>query len=180
MPINNSVSKTLRSNNPSIKDIRIRSSKTKAAVPMLSDRVIPAGTYESRIAAVAMAKTSRGENAVEVIYELTADDGKVVQGRLLYTLDGYYLDSFNDAMLAAGLPKGSPITDAVNVREQIEIAYPHKGSLAKIVSRRPLEVPAEPAQKPKAQPKAKPKSPAVEVDEDDEFDDFMDDENDDD
>lgn len=176
MPINNSVSKTLRSSTPSIKDIRIRSSKTKVAVPMLSDRVAPAGTYESRIAAVAMAKTNGGENAVEVIYELTADDGKVVQGRLLYTLDGYYLGSFNDAMLAAGLPKGSPITDAVNVREQIEIAYPYKGSLAKIVSRRPLEAPAEPEQKPKAKPKATPKDP---VEDDDEFDDFLEDDDDD-
>lgn len=91
-----------------------------------------------------------------------------------YEVGGYHLEKLLDALAEAGVPEDSPITEAVGTVEQIEITYPYRGSLAKIVSRCPIEDSAEPAQKSKAKPKAKPKAPAVEVDEDDEFDDFND------
>ena len=180
MPITNSVRAKKNPANP-LSNIRIHRSQTQTTVPMLNEKVAPAGVYTSKIVDVTASKIeTTNADAVDLIYELTADDGRVVQGRIRYEIGGYHFDRLGEALIAAGLPDGSPITDAVGTIEEIEIVYPRKGSLAKIKSRCPIEDSAEPAQKSKAKPKAKPKAPAVEVDEDDEFDDFMDDENDDD
>ena len=180
MPITNSARTKTNPANP-LSNIRIYRSQTQTTVPMLNEKVAPAGVYTSKIVDVTASKIeTTNADAVDLIYELTADDGRVVQGRIRYEIGGYHFDRLGEALIAAGLPDGSPITDAVGTTEEIEIVYPRKGSLAKIKSRCPIEDSAEPAQKSKAKPKAKPKAPAVEVDEDDEFDDFMDDENDDD
>ena len=180
MPITNSARPKKNPANP-LSNIRIYRSQTQTTVPMLNEKVAPAGVYTSKIVDVTASKIeTTNADAVDLIYELTADDGRVVQGRIRYEIGGYHFDRLGEALIAAGLPDGSPITDAVGTIEEIEIVYPRKGSLAKIKSRCPIEDSAEPAQKSKAKPKAKPKAPAVEVDEDDEFDDFMDDENDDD
>ena len=180
MPITNSARAKKNPANP-LSNIRIYRSQTQTTVPMLNEKVAPAGVYTSKIVDVTASKIeTTNADAVDLIYELTADDGRVVQGRIRYEIGGYHFDRLGEALIAAGLPDGSPITDAVGTTEEIEIVYPRKGSLAKIKSRCPIEDSAEPAQKSKAKPKAKPKAPAVEVDEDDEFDDFMDDENDDD
>lgn len=180
MPITNSARAKKNPANP-LSNIRIYRSQTQTTVPMLNEKVAPAGVYTSKIVDVTASKIeTTNADAVDLIYELTADDGRVVQGRIRYEIGGYHFDRLGEALIAAGLPDGSPITDAVGTIEEIEIVYPRKGSLAKIKSRCPIEDSAEPAQKSKAKPKAKPKAPAVEVDEDDEFDDFMDDENDDD
>lgn len=180
MPITNSVRAKKNPANP-LSNIRIHRSQSQTTVPMLNEKVAPAGVYASKIVDVTASKIeTTNADAVDLIYELTADDGRVVQGRIRYEIGGYHFDRLGEALIAAGLPDGSPITDAVGTTEEIEIVYPRKGSLAKIKSRCPIEDSAEPAQKSKAKPKAKPKAPAVEVDEDDEFDDFMDDENDDD
>lgn len=180
MPITNSARAKTNPANP-LSNIRIHRSQSQTTVPMLNEKVAPAGVYTSKIVAVTASKIeSTNADAVDITYELTADDGRVTQGRIRYEIGGYHFDRLGEALIAAGLPDGSPITDAVGTIEEIEIVYPRKGSLAKIKSRCPIEDSAEPAQKSKAKPKAKPKAPAVEVDEDDEFDDFMDDENDDD
>ena len=180
MPITNSARAKTNPANP-LSNIRIHRSQSQTTVPMLNEKVAPAGVYTSKIVDVTASKIeTTNADAVDLIYELTADDGRVVQGRIRYEIGGYHFVRLGEALIAAGLPDGSPITDAVGTIEEIEIVYPRKGSLAKIKSRCPIEDSAEPAQKSKAKPKAKPKAPAVEVDEDDEFDDFMDDENDDD
>ena len=174
MPITNSARAKTNPANP-LSNIRIHRSQSQTTVPMLNEKVAPAGVYTSKIVDVTASKIeTTNADAVDLIYELTADDGRVVQGRIRYEIGGYHFDRLGEALIAAGLPDGSPITDAVGTIEEIEIVYPRKGSLAKIKSRCPIEDSAEPAQKSKAKPKAKHKAPAVEVDEDDEFDDFND------
>lgn len=174
MPITNSARAKTNPANP-LSNIRIHRSQTQTTVPMLNQKVAPAGVYTSKIVAVTASKidTTNAE-AVDITYELTSVNGKVVRGRVRYEVGGYHLEKLLDALAEAGVPEDSPITEAVGTVEQIEITYPYRGSLAKIVSRCPIEDSAEPAQKSKAKPKAKPKAPAVEVDEDDEFDDFND------
>lgn len=140
-----SLSNTLRKNKntavPTLSNVRIRRSKTQTVVPMLTSKIAPAGTYTSRIAAVT-ASNIEGTNAdaVDLIYELTDSGGKVVQGRIRYEIDGYHFYRLGDALIAAGLPEGSSIAEAVGIEETLEIVYPQRNSLAKIKSRRPLSV----------------------------------------
>lgn len=175
MPIANSLRDKKTAANP-LNNIRISRTKTQTTVPMLNQKVAPAGVYTSKIAAVTASKIeSTNADAVDITYELTANDGRVVQGRIRYEIGGYHFDRLGDALLDAGLPVGSSIVDAVGIEEQLEIVYPQRGSLAKIKNRCPLTSSVAPQQK----PAAKHKAPKVNVDEDDEFDDFLDDENDD-
>ena len=147
-----SLSSTLRKNKNTtaapLSNVRIHRSKTQTVIPMMKQSVVPAGTYTSRITAVTASKIENTQaDAVDVIYELTADDGKVVLGRIRYELGGYHFDRLADALIDAGLPEGSSIVDAVGIEEELEISYPHQGSLAKIKSRRPLAASAVPQQK---------------------------------
>ena len=155
MPITNSKRAKI---NPatSLSNVRIRRSKPQnTSAPMLTQKVAPAGTYSSRIAAVTPSKIeTTNADAVDITYELTANDGKVVQGRIRYEIGGYHFDLLGDALIDAGLPDGSPITDAVDIQEEITIVYPHRGALAKIKDRRPLAASAVPTQKAAARPKA--------------------------
>lgn len=174
MPITNSKRAKI---NPatSLSNVRIRSSKTQnTATPMLTQKVAPAGIYTSKISAVTMSKTQQGEESIDVTYELTDANGKVAQGRIRYPLDSYHFDRLSNALVAAGLPNGSPIVDAIGVTEEIELVYPQKNSLAKIKSRRPLAASAVPTQKAAARPKAVPAEDDAEdeddYDEDDEED----------
>ena len=169
MPITNS--KRAKTNPAtSLSNIRIHRSKNQnTAVPMLTQKVAPAGIYTSRIAAVTASKIeSTNADAVDLTYELTDASGKVVQGRVRYELGGYHFDRLGDALVNAGVPDGSSITAAVGITEEIEIVYPQKGSLAKIKDRRPLVASAAPAQK------AAVRSTAVVAEDDDEAEDDYD------
>ena len=175
MPITNSKRAKMNPATP-LNNVRIRRTKTTTTVPMLNQKIAPAGTYASKIVAVTAAKIENTKaDAVDVIYELTGADGKAVQGRVRYEIGGYHFDRLGDALLDAGLPEGSSIVDAVGIEEQLEIVYPHKGSLAKIKDRRPLAATAVPTQKAAARPVAAASEDDVEdeadyLDEDDEED----------
>lgn len=169
MPITNSM-KNKKNPASSISNVRIRRTKSQTTAPMLTQKVAPAGIYTSKITDVTMSKTENGEDAVDVTYELTSANGKVAQGRLRYTLDGFHFERFSDAMIDAGVPEDSPITEAVGIEEEIEVVYPQRNSLAKIKSRHPLNA---------AKAKQTKAVAAAEVDEEDaEFDDFLPDEED--
>lgn len=132
---------TPKKNSTTLDNIRIRRSNTQTIVPMLTSKIAPAGTYASRIAAVTASKIENSSaDAVDITYELTDSSGKVVQGRLRYEIGGYHFDRLGDALIAAGLPDGSPITEAVGICEELEIVYPQRTSLAKIKARRPMSV----------------------------------------
>ena len=133
-----SLSSRIKKNSASnINNVMIRRTAPQSAVPMLTQKIAPAGWYTSKIVAVDTAKTESLDDAVDIVYELTDDDGKVVQGRLRYAVDGYHFGKLCDALVDAGVPDGSPIMDAVGVEEELEIVYLRRGDLAKIKNRRP-------------------------------------------
>ena len=138
-----------------LSNIRIRRTQTQTTVPMLNQKVAPAGTYTSKIVAVTASKIENtNADAVDLTYELTGADGKVVQGRVRYEIGSFHFGRLADALVNAGVPDGSPITAAVGVTEELELVYPYKGALAKIKSRRPLAATAAPTQKAAARPVA--------------------------
>ena len=149
----------------SVSDLIVRRSKRKAkAAPMLTEDIVPAGTYRSEIIGVADAKSDVGKLMVDVTYRLTDDRGKSVDARIRYPAEGYHIQKFFDALIDAGLPEESPVTEAVGVVEEVEIAYPYDGALGKIKGRKPATA--------ANRPPAKKAKHAVLVDEDDELDDF--------
>lgn len=79
MPITNSARAKTNPANP-LSNIRIHRSQTQTTVPMLNQKVAPAGVYTSKIVAVTASKidTTNAE-AVDITYELTSVNGKVVR-----------------------------------------------------------------------------------------------------
>lgn len=148
----------------SVSDILVRRSKRKAkAAPMLTEDVAPAGRYRSEIIGVADAKNDGGKLMVDVTYRLTNDRDEAVDARIRYPAEGYHIERLFDALIEAGLPEESPVTDAVGVVEEVEVVYPFEGSLGKIKDRKPATTANRPPIK-----KAKR---TVFVEEDDESDD---------
>ena len=169
----------------SISDVIVRRSKRKVkAAPLLTEDIVPAGKYRSEIVGIADAKSDVGKLMVDVTYRLTDSRGKVVDTRIRYPAKGYHIERLFDALVEAGLPEESPVTDAVGIVEAVEIVYPFEGALGKIKVRTPVAAPA-PVPKPNLKSKPQPKRRAVLVEEDeaedadDEFDeDFLEDDDD--
>lgn len=132
----------------SVSDLIVRRSQRKAkAAPMLTEDYVPAGTYHSEIIAVADAKSDTGKPMVDITYSFTDDRGKTVVARVRYPTVGYHLDTLCDALIDAGLPEESPLTDSVGIEEDLEIVYPFTGALGKIKNRRPATTEKKPLAK---------------------------------
>ena len=164
MPVLNSKKSTTKNAPMSASDLLVRRSKRKAkAAPMLTEDIAPAGKYRSEIVGIADAKSDVGKLMVDVTYRLTDSRGKVVDTRIRYPAEGYHIERLFDALIEAGLPEESPMTDAVGVVEEVEVVYPFEGALGKIKNRKPATA--------ANRPPAKKAKHAVLVDEDDELDD---------
>lgn len=134
----------------SVSKLIVKRSKRKVkAAPMLTEDIAPAGKYRSEIVGVADAKSDVGKLMVDVTYRLTDDRGKSVDARIRYPAEGYHIQKFFDALIDAGLPEESPLTEAVGIEEEVEIVYPFEGALGKIKSRKPAPVAKPPAKNPK-------------------------------
>lgn len=153
----------------SVSDLIVRRSKRKVkAAPMLTEDIVPAGQYRSKIIAVTDAKTDEGKLMADVTYRFTNARGKTVDARIRYPAVGYHIEKLYDALIDAGLLEESPLIDAVGIEEEVEIAYPFEGALGKIKARSPVA-----AATPAPVPKPKKRAALVEeddADEDDEFD----------
>ena len=164
----------------SVSDLIVRRSKRKAkAAPMLTEDLVPACKYHSKIIAVTDAKSDEGKLMADVTYRFTDARGKEVDVRIRYPATGYHIDRLYDAMIDAGLPEETPLTEAVGIEERVEVTYPYEGALGKIKDRRPAATTA-PAPKPKKraaliEDEVEIESDEVSEDEDDEFDDFLED-----
>lgn len=151
----------------SVSDLIVRRSKSKSkAARMLTEDIVPAGRYHSKITAVTEAKSDDGKLMVDVTYRFTDPRGKAVDARIRYPATGYHIEKLYDALIDAGLPENTPLIEAVDIEEQVEIVYPYDGALGKIKARGPVATPA-----PVSKSKAKPKQRAALVEEDDESDD---------
>lgn len=155
-------------------------------IPMLTAEKVPAGTYHSTVAAMADSLCSNGDAAIDVIYDLTSNDGKTVQARVRYPVDGYHFNRFVDAMLDAGLEDGAALGDAVGLEEELTIVYPYAGALGKIQTRAPAGASVKPASQKPASSKTVPAvlnepdeddtDEAENAEDDSEFDDFLEEE----
>ena len=153
----------------SVSDLIVKRSQRKAkAAPMLTDDVVPAGTYRSEVIAIADAQSDTGKLMADVTYRFTNDRGKSVDARVRYPATGYHIERLFDALIEAGLPEESPLTEAVGIAEQVEICYPFEGALGKIKDRRPVieEVQSVPKRQSSKKVIARP------TDDDDEEDDY--------
>ena len=110
----------------------------KTAVPMARQKDIPTGQYRSKIVKISPKKTMAGEEAIEIIYELTAPDGSVRKMREVIPCDSWAYERFCDALIAAGLKDDDDITDAVGVTEDVYLTYPDARGLGHFSKRTPV------------------------------------------
>ena len=159
----------------------VHSSKA-AKVPFVKQSVVPAGTYTARITVVKEAQTTAGEDAIDIIYNFTNANGKVVAAKERFPIDGYVLTKltthwFNNSLL----PDDATYSDIVSIEETVDISYVNPSSLGNLHNRRPCKHAAS-----KSAPPTKSSAPPVndddegdleedlEEDPDGEFDDFWD------
>ena len=122
----------------SVSDLIVKRSQRKVkAAPMLTEDIVPPGKYHSEVIAVADAKSDAGKLMADVTYRFTDKGGETVEARIRYPATGYHIEKLFDALIEAGLPEESPLTEAVGIEEQVEICYPFEGALGKIKNRKP-------------------------------------------
>ena len=165
-----------------VSTVRVHCKTQAVNIPLLTAELVPAGSYHSCICSVEDAVCANGAPAADVVYHFTSSDGASTDVKVRYPLDGYHMEKLCEALLDAGLPDGSALTDAVGFEEVVEIVYPYEGALGKIKSRRPADSSGTSMSKPcRTVSNTRPRHEyAVEADEDDEFEDFADGDDDDD
>lgn len=189
MPINSDRLKhqAKKSTTNSVLSRKLVHSNKAAKIPFIKQSVVPAGTYVARVTAVKEAKTTAGEDAIDIIYNFTNANGKVVAAKERFPIDGYVLTKltthwFNNSLL----PDDATYADIVGIEETVDISYVNPTALGNLQNRKPCKRTAN-----KAAPSKKTSAPPVEdVDESeseedmeedwDEFDDFLEDEDGDD
>ena len=126
--------------------------------------VVAAGKYRSKIAGVEFTKTKAGEEAVDLLYDLTDQKGMGYHIRMRYPAESFYYDELCGALLAAGLQAGDSLEKAIGLEETIALEYPNGSTIGSIVQRAPI---GKNAIKKKV---LEVEDDEGEVDEDDEFD----------
>lgn len=140
------VKSTQKTNRPNMSNRSIRGSGSRnKTVPMARQKNIPAGKYRSKIVKVSFKKTRAGEDAVEIIYELTAPDGSVRKMREVIPYDSWAFEIFCDTLIAAGLEDGDDISAAVGVTEDVLLEYPDTHGLGHFTKRTPSTAQSAPS-----------------------------------
>ena len=175
-----------KSTNNNVLSRKLVHSANEAKVPFIKQSVVPAGTYVARVTAVREAKTTAGEDAIDLIYKLTNAKGEVITAKERYPVDSYLLgkliDHWYDNQL---LPDDATYADIVSIEETVDISFVNPSSLGSLKNRRPANHAS------KSAPPKKASSPPVEdvdegeseedLEEDlDEFDDFLEEDDEDD
>lgn len=136
--------------------------------------VVPPGDYHSKIVGMEETMTRAGEEAVDVMYMLTDSSGKQYHIRARYPTNGYYFDKFCDALLNAGLPEGSKLSDGIGTEEEVTLDYPDGGRIGSFVDRRPVNSAATGRKSAGSNPRVL--EDVDEDDEDDELEDYLEEE----
>ena len=137
--------------------------------------VVPPGTYKSEIVGIEEAQTKAGEEAVDVLYELTSTSGRKYHVRMRYPVDGYFFEELCDALLDAGLAEGSKLSEAVGLEEEVELAYSNGERIGSFVNRWSIGGYSDDFCGEDSSNREPEEEPEEELDED-EFDDFLEDE----
>lgn len=128
-----------RSSRSSTSHRAIRGTSTsKTTVPMAYESKIPAGRYRSKITSVADSTTASGDDAIDVVYQLTSSTGDSYQMRERISFDTYPYILFGNAMIAAGLNPGDDPVKAVGVTEDVTLYYPSPGAIGHFSKRKPV------------------------------------------
>lgn len=114
------------------------SSAKKEKIPMARKKDIPSGAYRSKIIKVSITKTRAGDEAVEVIYELAAVDGKVFKMREVIPFDSWAFEKFSNAMIEAGLEENEDIEATIGVTEDVTLTYDEPDGLGHFTKRVPV------------------------------------------
>lgn len=101
--------------------------------------IVPPDEYRSKIVGLEDSRTKAGEDAIDVLYELTSASEKKFHVRMRYPLDGYFFEELCDALLDAGLTEDSKLSEAVGLEEQVVLGYPNGERIGSFVSRCPAD-----------------------------------------
>ena len=145
--------------------------------------VVPADEYNSKIVGMEDSLTKAGEEAIDILYELTSASGKKHHVRMRYPIDGFYFEELCDALLDAGLPEDSKLSEAVGLEERVVLGYPNGERIGSFTSRSPVSRKASNGQGSRSEAVEDEETEAVEdedqveddFDDDSEFDDFLED-----
>jgi len=145
--------------------------------------IVPPDEYRSKIVGLEDSRTKAGEDAIDVLYELTSASGKKFHVRMRYPLDGYFFEELCDALLDAGLTEDSKLSDAVGLEEQVVLDYENGERIGSFVSRSPVSRKASNGKGSCSEAVEGEETEAVEdedqdeedFDDDSEFDDFLED-----
>ena len=148
--------------------------------PLAKAGKIPPGAYRATISSIKSVKTAAGEDAVEIIYDLAAPDGRRCQMREVIPVDSWPFECFCDAMIAAGLNENDDLTDAVGICEDVELHYPDARGFGRFKHRVPAAASVGPSSKDSSATESDDEGEPLEADEDEEFDDFLEEEDDED
>ena len=155
---------------PSRSRITVRGSGSKEKIPLAKGGKIPAGDYRSKILSIKSVKTAAGDEAIEVIYLLTAPDGTQMKMREIIPIESHAFEHFCDALLAAGLSENDDILDGIGTEEAVTLYYEDPHGFGRFSKRRPA---AEEAAVDKHKP-AKATASSKKIALDDDFEDFAD------
>ena len=189
MSLMNNRAKNRPTNKTSIMGRKLVHRTNSAKVPFIKQSVVPAGTYIARVTAVKEAQTTAGDDAIDIVYELTSTKGTVVTAKERYPVDGYVLEKliahwFDNNLL----PEDATYADIVGIEETVDISFVNPKALGSVANRRPIKQVTNKT----APPKKSSGSPVnddtdeVELEEeqeeelDDEFDDFLEEDEEDD
>lgn len=169
----------------SLDEILVRRSSAKKSLSMLTEDIVPAGKYRTRVENVLLTKTSKDQPAVDVVYRFSNGDFEATAG-IRYPVDSLYFEKLCDALIDAGLPEEAPINEAVGIEEDVVVVYPYKGSLGNFSSRKPAKKSSFLKNSLRGRVSTKQRMVAVndedtlngdpKIDPDDEFDNFLSDE----
>lgn len=133
-----------KSSNASILNTKIYRSKTPKSIPFITEKLLPAGRYISKVIAVHEATSNSGDAAIDLCYEFTDSNGVVVEAKERCVVGSYRHEILGEALLDAGLPEGATLADAVGLCEDVYISFPRKGALGIIQKRSPHKSTAVP------------------------------------
>lgn len=119
-------------------DIQIKRSVQGSKYSFAKAGVVAPDKYDSSIAGVEVTRTKGGEDAVDILYNLTNQEGKTFHVRMRYPLGSFYFEELCDALLEAGLKEGMDIKKAVGIEEEVTIDYVNGERIGSIVERVPV------------------------------------------
>lgn len=184
------ISKNSRKNAPGAQDsvlnTVIRRSAAQKSVPFIKEDRIPEGRYKTSVVGVYEAVNSKGNKAIDIVYDFVDDAGTRRQAKERLIIDSFTLETLIEHWLDVGqLDESSTYSDIMGIAETVKVVYKRPGALGTLQERKPCKggkAPSDTATKVVA---GREKAPTADTEDDDylpldeEDDDYLDEEDDD-